>query len=121
MNLGDLVFNDCMIVGYSRDAASQNLTLTFEAYGKHDFENGPALHVLECSGVNDVRLQFSAEFASDLNSSYHPNGDDQRANEIHELRRDASGYIHLAADMVQGSFYCKKIRLLRVIAAAAEA
>lgn len=121
MTLSDLVFNDCMIVGYSRDAASQNLTLTFEAYDADHLQNGPALHVLECSGVDDVRLQFSAEFASDLNRPYRVNGDDQRANEIHELQRDSSGRIHLMADMVQGSFYCKKFRLLRVVAAEAEA
>lgn len=121
MQLQDLVFNDCMIVGYSRDAAARSLTLTFEAYGREHEENGPALHVLECSGVDDVRLHFSPEFATDLNRSYQTNGNDQCANEIYELRREASGYIHLVADMVRGSFYCKKFRLLRVIAAEAEA
>jgi len=32
MKLKDLAFNDCVIVGFSRDAARGTLTLTFEAY-----------------------------------------------------------------------------------------
>lgn len=97
------------------------MILTFEAYEAEHLENGPTLHVLECAGVDDVQLRFSSEFAADLNRCYSPNGNDQRANEIHELRRDDSGYIHLIADMVQGRFYCKKFRLLRVVAAETEA
>jgi hypothetical protein len=121
MTLNDLVFKDCLIVGFSRDAASQSLALTFEAYDGNSAANEPDLYVLECTGVNEVRLQFTPEFSSDLNRPYSPHGEDQRANEIHELRRDAAGYIHLLADMAQGSFHCKKFRLLRVVAAEAEA
>jgi len=121
MTLNDLIFKDCLIVGFSRDAASQSLALMFEAYDGNGAATEPDLYVLECAGVNEVRLQFFPEFPADLNRPYSSRGDDQRANEIHELRRDASGYIHLLADMVQGSFYCKKFRLLRVVAAEAEA
>jgi len=86
------------------------LTLTFEAY----VANAPIpqrdLYTLECSGVKDVRLQFSPEFPADLNRPYDPEGHDQRANEIHELRWDISGYVRIAADMIQGSFYCQSCR-----------
>jgi hypothetical protein len=121
MTLNDLIFNDCLLVGFSRDATSQSLALTFEAYDGNDASTEPDLYILECSGVDEVKLQFSPEFPSDLNRPYSHRGEDQRANEIHELRRDPSGHIHLLADMVQGSFYCKKFRLLRVVAAEAEA
>ena len=48
-------------------------------------------------------------------ATHRPYGHDQRANEIHELRRDTSGYVHLMADMIQGSFYCLSCSLLRVV------
>jgi hypothetical protein len=65
--LTDLAFDDCVIVGFSRDAARGILTLTFEAY----MANAPIpernFYTLECSGLKDVRLQFSPEFPADLN------------------------------------------------------
>jgi hypothetical protein len=115
MKLKDLVFNDCMIVGFSRDAAHRTLTLTFEAYDNKNSAPEPDLYTLECSGLKDVRLIFSPEFLEDLNRPYDPQGDDQRANEIHELRRDAAGYVHIVADMIQGSFYCQECLLHRIV------
>jgi hypothetical protein len=115
MKLRDLVFNDCMIVGFSRDAARRTLALTFEAYNANNPAPEPGHYTLECSGLKDVRLHFSPEFLDDLNRSYDPQGNDQRANEIHELRRDSSGYVHIQADMIQGSFYCDECRLHRVV------
>lgn len=115
MKLKDLVFSDCMIVGFSRDAARHTLTLTFEAYDSNVPASEPDLYTLECSGLTDVQLQFSPEFLEDLNRPYDPRKDDQRANEIHALRRDASGYVHILADMIQGSFYCQECRLHRVV------
>jgi len=115
MKLKDLVFNDCMIVGFSRDAAHRTLTLTFEAYDANNPAPEPDLYTLECLGLKDVRLKFSPEFLDDLNRPYDSQGDDQRANEIHELRRDAAGHVHIVADMIQGSFYCHECLLHRVV------
>jgi hypothetical protein len=115
MKLTDLFFNDCMIVGFSRDAAQHTLTVTFEAYDTNSKTLVPALYTLECSGLKDTRLHFSPEFLEDLNRPYDPQGNDQRANEIHELRRDSSGYVHIQADMIRGSFYCDECRLHRVV------
>lgn len=115
MKLSDLVFNDCMIVGFSRDAAHHTLTLTFEAHDVKNPATEPDLYTLECSGLKDVRLKFSSEFLEDLNRPYDSAGVDQRANEIHELRRDASGYVHIVADMIEGSFYCHDCLLHRVV------
>jgi hypothetical protein len=115
MKLKDLIFNDCMVVGFSRDATRDALTLTFEAYDANAPASEPELYTLECSGIKDIRLHFSPEFLEDLNRPYDPQGDDQRANEIHELRRDASGYVHILADMIRGSFYCDECRLHRVV------
>lgn len=115
MKLKDLVFNDCMIVGFSRDAAHRTLTLTFEAYDANMPSSEPDLYTLECSDLKDIHLDFSPEFLEDLNRPYDPQGNDQRANEIHELRRDASGYVHILADMISGSFYCDECRLHRVV------
>lgn len=121
MTLNDLAFNDCLLVGFSRDATNQSLAVTFEGYDGKSPASEPDLYILECSGVSEAKLQFAPEFLSDLNRPYSRLGEDQRANEIHELRRDSSGHIYLLADMVQGSFHCKKFRLLRVVAADAEA
>jgi hypothetical protein len=121
MKLKDLSFDDCVIVGFSRDAARGTLTLTFEAYVANMPIPERNLYTLECSGVKDVRLQFSPEFPADLNRVYDPEGYDQRANEIHELRWDTSGYVHILADMIQGSFYCQSCRLLRVVEVEVEA
>jgi len=115
MKLKDLVFNDCIIVGFSRDAARRALTLTFEAYDTNSAALAPDLYTLECSGLKDVQLHFSPEFLEDLNRPYDSQGDDQRANEIHELRRDAAGYVHIVADMIEGSFYCHECLLHRVV------
>jgi hypothetical protein len=115
MKLRDLAFNDCMIVGFSRDAARHMLTVTFEAYDTNSMTLVPALYTLKCSGLKYVRLNFSPEFLDDLNRPYDPHGDDQRANEIHSLHRDKSGYVHIQADMIQGSFYCQECRLHRVV------
>jgi len=52
-------------------------------------------------------FHFTPEFPTDLNRPYDPDSHDQRTNEIHELRWDNSGYVHLVADMIQGSFYCQ--------------
>jgi hypothetical protein len=65
--------------------------------------------------LKDVRLKFSPEFLEDLNRPYSSQGDDQRANEIHELRRDAAGYVHIVADMIQGSFFCHECLLHRIV------
>ncbi len=62
MKLKNLVFSDCMIVGFSRDAARLTLTLTFEAYDSNVPASEPDLYTLECSGLKDVQLQFSTEF-----------------------------------------------------------
>jgi hypothetical protein len=121
MKLKDLVFDDCMIVGFSRDAARGTLTLTFEAYLANTPIPQRDLYTLECSGVKDIRLQFSPEFPTDLNRPYDPEGHDQRANEIHALRWDTSGYMRITADMIQGSFYCQSCRLLRVVELEVEA
>lgn len=115
MKLKDLLFQDCMVVGFSRDAARQTLTLAFEAYEANHPAAEPNLYTLECAGLKDVQLHYSPEFLEDLNRPYDPFGDDQRANEIHELRRDKSGYVHILADMIQGSFYCHECRLHRVV------
>ncbi|MCG3155297.1 MAG: hypothetical protein DKINENOH_01903 [bacterium] len=121
MKLKGLAFDDCVIVGFSRDAARGTLTLTFEAYVVDAPIPQRDLYTLECSGVKEVRLQFSPEFPADLNRSYDPQGYDQRANEIHELRWDNLGYLHIVADMIQGSFHCQSCRLLRVVEIEAEA
>ncbi len=121
MKLKELAFNDCVIVGFRHDAARGTLTLTFEAYAADAPIPERNLYTLESSGVKDVRLRFSAEFPADLNRPYDPDGHDQRANEIHELRWDNSGYVHLAADMIQGSFYCQSCRRRRVVELEAEA
>jgi hypothetical protein len=115
MKLTDLVFSDCMIVGFSRDAAQQKLTLTFEAHDANGAASEPDLYTLECSGLKDVRLKFSPEFLEDLNRPYDSEGVDQRANEIHALHRDASGYVHIVADMMEGSFYCHGCLLHSVV------
>jgi hypothetical protein len=115
MKLQDLTFDDCVVVGFSRDAAHRTLTLTFEAYETNAGSTTPDLYILECAGVRDVRFRYAPEFPEDLNRPYSPGGDDQRANEIHSLHRDEKGYLHLHADMVEGSFYCAEFRLLRVI------
>lgn len=115
MKLQDLAFDDCFVVGFSRDAARGSLTLTFEGYIAPAPVPEREIYILECAGVKDVQLQFSPEFPADLNRSYDPDGHDQRANEIHELRRDASGNVHLVADMIRGSFNCRECRLLRVV------
>lgn len=115
MKLIDLVFRDCMVVGFSRDAVHRALTLTFEAHDAKNPMPEPDLYTLECSGLKDIRLNFSSEFLEDLNRPYDSQGDDQRANEIHELRRDATGHVHIVADMVQGSFYCQECLLHRVV------
>ena len=121
MKLKDLAFADCVIVGFSRDAARGTLTLTFEAYVANTPIPERGLYTLECVGVKDVRLHFTPEFSTDLNRPYDPDSHDQRANEIHELRWDNSGYVHLVADMIQGSFYCQSCRLLRVVEVEVEA
>jgi hypothetical protein len=115
MTIQDLSFDDCIVVGFSRDAARQTLTLTFEGFEANGRSTTPDLYILECAGVSDLRLRYAPEFPEDLNRPYSPRGDDQRANEIHSLRRDAKGYLHLHADMVEGSFHCAEFRLLRVI------
>jgi hypothetical protein len=115
MKLNDLVFDDCVIVGFSRDAARQTLMLTFDAYDSTTTTQQPDLYILECSSVSDVQLRFTQEFPADLNRPDAPGGNDQRANEIYELRRDASGTIHVRADMLEGSFHCQEFRFLRVI------
>lgn len=115
MKLKDLFFNDCIIVGFSRDSARQTLTLTFEAYDTTNPTPEPDTYILECSGVSNDRLQISSEFQTDLNRPYDFQGDDQRANEIYELYRDITGVIHLSADMISGSFHCESYRLLRVV------
>ncbi len=115
MKLTDLIFRDCMVVGFSRDATSDTLALTFEAYDATTSASEPDLYTLESSGIKDVRLRFSSEFLDDLNRPYDSQGDDQRANEIHSLHRDKSGYVHIQADMIQGSFYCQECRLHRVV------
>lgn len=120
MKLNDLIFEDCIIVGFSRDAARQSLALTFEARSQAGSMHAPELYILECSEVSDVQLRFNGEFPEDLNRPYDTSGQDQRANEIHELRREANGYMHVRADMLHGKFYCKKYRLLRIVDALVE-
>ena len=115
MGFEGLVFRDCMVVGLSRDATRDTLTLTFESYDANIPASEPDLYALECSGLKDVKLQFSSESLDDLNRPYDPQGDDQRANEIHTLYRDKSGNVHIQADMIQGSFYCQECRLHRVV------
>jgi len=115
MKLEDLVFNDCMIVGFSQDAAHRTLTLTFEACDANNPAPEPDLYTLECSGLKEVRLKFLPEFLEDLNRPYDSQGVDQRANEIHELRRDAAGQVHIVADMIHGSFHCQECLLHRVV------
>lgn len=97
------------------------MTLTFEAFEAKSNESSPALLVLECAGVKNGELRFSPEFRTDLARHYDLNTEDQRANEIHKLRCDASGYIHLSADMISGRFYCQKYRLFRVVEVGASA
>jgi len=121
MKLGDLVLTDCIIVGFSRDAARNSLALTFEAYDSKDAAAGRGLFTLECSGISDVKLEYDPEFLIDLNRPYDPKGQDQRANEIHDIRRDATGRVHLKADMLRGIFRCKECRLLRVMQVEVEA
>lgn len=115
MKLEDLVFDDCVIVGYSRDAARGTLTLTFEAFDAKAPLPERNLYSLECSGVREVRLEFAPEFPADLNRAYDFDGNDQRANEIHALSRDPSGRVHVSADMMRGSFHCQTRQLLRVM------
>jgi hypothetical protein len=121
MKLEDLSFDNCVIVDFSRDATRNNLTLTFESYEAKSTESKPALYILECSGVKNDEFRFSPEFRTDLDRHYDLNAEDQRANEIHELRRDASGYMYLSADMISGRFYCQKYRLFRVVEVGASA
>ncbi|MDL1893668.1 hypothetical protein FBQ87_12400 [Sphingobacteriales bacterium CHB3] len=115
MTLNDLIFENCVIVGFSRDAARESLTLTFEAHDAKAPTDTPDLYILECTNISDVQLRFGPEFPADLNRPYTPGGKDQRANEIYELRRDATGAIHIRADMIEGSFRCPEFRLLRVV------
>lgn len=51
MKLQDLTFDDCVVVGFSRDAARQTLTLTFEAFEANPLSATPDLYILECAGV----------------------------------------------------------------------
>lgn len=115
MRLEDLSFDNCVIVDFSRDTERNNLTLTFEAYKAKGNTTEPELYILECSGVDDDQLNISSEFRMDLDRQYEFDGEDQRANEIYELRRDAAGHVHLLADMISGRFYCQNYRLFRVI------
>jgi hypothetical protein len=115
MKLNDLLFDDCVLVGFSRNSVRKTLTLTFEAYDSTSSATEPDLYVLECSGVDNDRLQLSSEFSMDLSRPYDFQGEDQRANEIYELYRDPAGYIHVIADMINGSFYCRSYRLLRLV------
>ncbi len=115
MKLSDLFFNDCIIVGFSRDSARRTLTLTFEAYDTTNLAPEPDTYILECAGVSNDRLQVSSEFQADLSRPYDFQGDDQRANEIYELHRDTASIIHLSADMISGSIKCESYRLLRVV------
>ena len=108
-------------MGFSRDAARNSLALTFEAYDSRDTAAGRGLFTLECSGLSDVKLNCDPEFLIDLNRPYDPKGHDQRADEIHEIRRDPTGTVHLKADMLRGTFRCKECRLLRVMQVEVEA
>jgi hypothetical protein len=115
MKLADLDLTDCLVVGFSRDAARNSLALSFEAFDSRDPAASRVLFTLECSGLTDVKLEYDPEFLTDLNRPYDPEGHDQRANEIHEIRRDAAGTVHLKTDMMRGTFRCAECRLLRVL------
>jgi hypothetical protein len=59
MKLTDLAFQNCVVVGFSRDVARRTLTLTFEAFDANAPAPKPDLYTLECSGVDEVKLQSS--------------------------------------------------------------